>query len=161
PQQQYNGDIPFTAVQPDARVREPPVQQDGETDDGDETRDTANHHGKELMTDRVECPVDRPMRREKADEMAGDHDDDAIVEKVRSKAELPLAQQLGGITLPGIGLAIETDQTANQQHREAEIGIDAEEKCIDVVGGQHVAISAFNEPAVFCPMSAMCAPPQD
>src|SRR5262249_13504462 len=109
-------------------------------DDGDEAGDAANHHGKQLMSDGVERPVDRPMRLEQADEMAEDHDDDAIVEKVRSKAQLPLAQQLGGIALPSIRLAIEADQAADQQHREAEIGIDAEEKCIDVVGGQHVAI---------------------
>src|SRR5262249_24766787 len=116
---------------------------------------------KELMTDGVERPVDRPMRREKAGEMAEDHDDDAIVEQVRSKAQLPLAQQLGGIALPSIGLAIKTDQAADQQHREAEIGIDAEEKCIDVVGGQHVAISAVNGPAVFCLTPAIYAPQQD
>jgi hypothetical protein len=48
---------------------------------------------------------------------------------------------LGGIALPGIWLPVKADQTADEQNRKADIRIDAEEKRVDIICGQHVTVS--------------------
>src|SRR5215472_16446404 len=93
------------------------------------------------MLPRIERPVHRPLRRQEPAEMAEDHDDDAVVEQVRAKPELSRAQQLGRIALPGVRLPVEADQAADEQNREADIRIDAEEKLIDIVRGLHGTVS--------------------
>jgi hypothetical protein len=80
---------------------------------------------------------------EESREVAEDDDEHAVVEEVGPEAELALTQELRRIALPGVRLAVEADQAADEQHREAHIGIDAEEQRVDVIGGQHDAISAF------------------
>jgi len=42
-----------------------------------------------------------------------------------SEAQLARAQHLRGVALPSVGLAIEADKTADQQHGKAYIGVDA------------------------------------
>src|SRR6516225_7266125 len=69
--------------------------------------------------------------------MTNDHDDDAVMEKIRSEPKLALSQHLRGIAFPSIRFAIESYQATDQEHGEAEIRIDAEEKTVHVVGGQH------------------------
>src|SRR5215472_4189863 len=99
------------------------------------------------MLPRIERPVHRPLRRQEPAEMAEDHDDDAVVEQVRAEPELSRAQQLGGIALPGVRLPVEADQAADEQNRKADIRIDAEEKLVDIICGQHVTVSLFKASA--------------
>ena len=94
PKHKGDGDIPFAAVEADARIGETPVYQDRQTDDGNEPRNAADHHREKLMRRRIERPIDHPMRSEKAGEVSEDDDDHAIVEQVRAEPKLALAQHL-------------------------------------------------------------------
>ena len=59
--------------------------------------------------------------------MAEEDDEDADVEQVRAPHQLPAPQQLAGSGPPCVLLAVEPDQAAEQEHRQAEIGIPAED----------------------------------
>ena len=52
PQHQRDGNVPFAAVQPDARIAQPPREKDGQPDDGDQPGDPADHHRQQLMGNR-------------------------------------------------------------------------------------------------------------
>jgi hypothetical protein len=44
PQHKDDRDVPFAAVEPDARIAQPPREQNGESDDGDAPGNTADHY---------------------------------------------------------------------------------------------------------------------
>jgi hypothetical protein len=69
--------------------------------------------------------------------MTEDHDDEAVMERFDPMRSSLLRNICEEIALPRIRLAIEADQAADQERGEAEIGINAEKECLDVVGGQH------------------------
>lgn len=63
--------------------------------------------------------------------MAYQNDEDADVKKIAAPHELPAAQELTGPASPGILFPVEPDQAADQEYRQANIGIDSEKKKID------------------------------
>src|SRR4029078_9250793 len=60
-----------------------------------------------------------------------DHQD-ADVEEVRAPAELAPAKELRGTRLPGVLLALETQQASEQEDRQTEIGVPAKKGRVDV-----------------------------
>ena len=70
--------------------------------------------------------IEDPDRRQQADEVAEEDDQDADVEQVRAPHQLAPAQQLARAAPPGVLLAVEAQQAAEQEHGQAEIGIPAE-----------------------------------
>ena len=77
--------------------------------------------------------LEHPDRRQQADEMAEEDDQHADVEQVRAPHQLPPPQQLAGAAPPGVLLAVEAQQAAEQEHGQAEIGIPAEHDMVDEV----------------------------
>src|SRR6185312_537582 len=146
--------VSFPAVAADARSAEAAMQQDGEADDRRDPGDAAGDHGDELVLGRPHRPADRPVRRQEPDEMADDDDEDAIVEEVGAEAQPAPMQHLRGIALPGVGLAVEADEAAEQQDREGDIGIDAEEELVESGFEGHDAPSMTG----FRPMRGFTAP---
>ena len=68
-----------------------------------------------------------------ADEMAKEDHQDADVEQVGAPHQLAPAQQLAGAGLPSVLLAIEAQQAAEQEYRQAQVGIPAKHDVIDGV----------------------------
>ena len=64
--------------------------------------------------------------------MTGEDDQDADVEQVGAPGELPAPQQLARSAAPGVLLAVEAHEAAEQEHGEAEVRVPAE----DDVGDQ-------------------------
>jgi hypothetical protein len=48
------------------------------------------------------------------------------MEEIGSRTQPSAPQDLRGVALPGVGLAVETDEAAKKQNGEANIRIDAE-----------------------------------
>ncbi len=85
PQHQRDRDIPFAAVEPDARIAEPsqsrmtsPTMATG--------RQCRRPPWQELMRARRQRPVGRPSRRQKPCEVTEDDYNHAVVEEIRSRA---------------------------------------------------------------------------
>src|SRR6516165_1111996 len=70
-------------------------------------------------------------RRQQADEVAAEDHQDADMQQVGAPAQLPLAQKLRRAGFPGVLLAIEAQQAAKQENRQAQIGVPAEERAVD------------------------------
>ena len=71
--------------------------------------------------------VEHRDRREQADEMAEEDDQNADVEKVRAPDQLAAPQELARSGPPRVLLAVEAQQAADQEDREAEIRVPAEQ----------------------------------
>ena len=117
----------------DAGVEQPAVQQQRQADEADGAGDAAGDDREQLLLlRRDEQRVDR-RRRQQADRVAEEQEQDAEVEQVRAPEQLPLAQQLAGTGLPGVLLAVEADQAAEDEGREADVGIPDEQDVEDGV----------------------------
>jgi len=68
-----------------------------------------------------------------ADKMPEEDDENADVEQVRAPHQLTPAQQLAGAGPPRVLLAVEAQQAAEEKHRQAQVGIPAEDDMIDGV----------------------------
>ena len=75
--------------------------------------------------------VEHPDRRQQADEMAGEDDQDADMEEVRAPHQLAAAKQLARSAPPRVLLAVEADDAADDEDRQAEIGIPAEDRVVE------------------------------
>src|SRR6185312_6349828 len=75
--------------------------------------------------------VEHPDRRQEADEMAGEDDENADMEQVRTPHQLAAAQKLRRARAPRVLLAVEAQQAAEQEHGEADIRIPAEDDIVD------------------------------
>jgi hypothetical protein len=62
--------------------------------------------------------------------MAGEEHQDPDVEEVAAEAQLLALQELRGVGLPGVLLAIEADEAAEEKHAERDVGVDAEEELL-------------------------------
>ena len=75
--------------------------------------------------------VEHPDRRQKPYKMADKDDKNAYMEQVGAPHQLPPPQQLARSGPPGVLLAIEPEQAAEQKHRQTEVGIPAVHNRID------------------------------
>src|SRR5262249_4182663 len=71
--------------------------------------------------------------RQQTNNVAQQQEQDAEVEQVRAPAQLALAQHLARARAPGVLLALEADQAAQQQHRQADVGITDEQQVKEIV----------------------------
>ena len=93
--------------------------------------DHDRHHLLEAVADADR--VEDPDRRQQADEVTEEDHEDADVEQVRAPHQLAPAQELAGPRLPRVLLAVEAQQAAEQEHRQAQVGVPAEDDMIDGV----------------------------
>src|SRR6266568_6825214 len=73
------------------------------------------------------------VRRQQAGAMARQQEQDTDVEQVAAPAQLSVAQKLRRVALPGVLIAVETDQAARQENRQADIRVVAEQELVDEV----------------------------
>src|SRR5690606_15721303 len=104
----------------------------GAPDIGGDTGDAADDERGELLEAMADAErVDHRHRRQQADEMAGEQDEDAHVEQVRSDHHLPAAQELARLRAPAILARVEAQDAADDEDGDGEIGIPAERELID------------------------------
>ena len=121
------------AGEADPRIEDAPVQQHREADEAHRTGHAAGHHREQLLLARRDEGFVHPVWREQAHAVAEEQEQDADVEQVAAPAQLARAQQLRRIALPRVLIAVEARQTAHQEHREANIGIDIEKEVVQRV----------------------------
>ena len=68
------------------------------------------------------------MRNQEAEQMAEEHHQDAEVEEVRAPSQLALAQELRRVAFPRVLVAVEAREAAEQEHRQRDVRIDAEQE---------------------------------
>jgi hypothetical protein len=54
------------------------------------------------------------------------------MKQVATPTQLTAAQELGRITLPGVLIAVETDQTSEQKHTQCNVRVEAKNEMIKV-----------------------------
>ncbi|CAM2150517.1 hypothetical protein PT2222_230151 [Paraburkholderia tropica] len=133
PQHQHDDDVPHLAVAANARVAQTPRDQQREPDDGERARDAARDHREQLVHRRGDERRDEPVRREKAREMTGHHDENAPVKQVAAKPQRAASQELRRVAFPRVLLAVEAHQRAEQQDREADVRVDAEQELMEIL----------------------------
>jgi hypothetical protein len=79
--------------------------------------------------------IEHPDRREQADQVAEEQDDDADMEQDRAPHQLLAAQKLAGRGFPGEGVAFIARDGADQRDCQHRIGHDAEDQEVDVKHG--------------------------
>jgi hypothetical protein len=94
PQDDEDGDVGAVAGQADARVEQAPVQQHRQADEAQAPGDATGHHGQQLLLRRGDEDLVQPVRRELAEQVAEEQEQDAAVEEVAAPAQLAAAQQL-------------------------------------------------------------------
>src|SRR5215471_2832766 len=99
--------------------------------DAGEPADDDCHQLLEAMADTDE--VEHPDGRQQPNEVADKDNENADVEEVRAPHQFSPSQQLARPRLPRVRLAIKANETAEQEHGQAEIGIPAEHDVIDGV----------------------------
>ena len=67
---------------------------------------------------------------QEAEEMTEEHHQDAEVEQVRAPPQLALPQELRRVAFPGVLVAVEAREAAEQEHGERDVRIDAEEELV-------------------------------
>ncbi len=128
PQDRQDGDVHAELVRADADIEQAAMQQHGEADEADHAGNAAGGDGDELLLlDGDEERVER-RRRQQADRVAEQQEQDADMEQVGAPAQLALAQDLAGAGAPGVRLAVEADQAAEQEDRQADVGIPDEQQ---------------------------------
>jgi hypothetical protein len=70
--------------------------------------------------------VKHRRRRQQADEVADEQQQDADVEQIAGQPHVLVVEHLAGMRLPGELVALEPRQAAQQEHRAGQIGINAE-----------------------------------
>jgi hypothetical protein len=133
PQDRQDGDVHHRAVGADAVIEQASVQQHGEADEADDSRNATGGDGDQLLLldgdeERVE-----PGRRQQTYRMTQQQEQDADMEQVGAPGELTLSQDLAGAGAPGVLLAVEADQAAEEKDRQADVGIPDEQEMEDVV----------------------------
>ena len=110
------------------------MRQQSDTDQAEYAGDAANDDGHHLLEAVADADdIEHPDRRQQPDEMTEEDHEDADVEQVRAPHQLAPPQELARSRLPRVLLAIEAQQTAEQEHGQAQVGIPAEHDVIDGV----------------------------
>ena len=95
--------------------------------------DAAGDDGQHLLLRRADEGLVHPVRRQQAEQVAEEQEQDADVEQVAAPAQLAGAQQLRRIALPGVLVAVEARQAAHQEDGQADVRVDVEEEVVQVV----------------------------
>ena len=135
-EQPKDDDVAGFGVDANARLGEAALQQKSHTHQRGQAGDAAADHGQQLFGARADEDVVHRVRREHADEMAEKQEQHTDVEQVATPAQLAHAQHLRGITLPGVLIAVEADQAADEEYGQADVRINPEN---EVVNGVHLA----------------------
>ena len=102
------------------------MQQHAQADEAGGARDTAGSHRDQLLLlDRDHQRVE-PCWRQQPDRMAHQQEQDTHMKQVGAPTELALAQHLAGRRAPCVLLAVEPDEAAQQEHRQADVWIPDE-----------------------------------
>src|SRR5262249_29500285 len=76
-------------------------------------------------------PIEHPDRRQQADEMPHEDQENADVEQIGTPHQLPTAQELARSATPRVLLAVEANPIAHQEDGKAEIRVPSEHDVID------------------------------
>jgi hypothetical protein len=114
------------------------MQEQRQADEADRARNAAGEDRHQLLRlGREDVVIDR-RRRQQPHEMPEEQEQDPDMEQVGTPAQLARTQHLAGTRAPGILLAIEAHEAADQEHAEADVGIDLEEELGEI--GVHRAL---------------------
>ena len=109
------------------------MQQQRQADEADGTGDAAGDDGHALLLlDGHEQRVDG-LRRQQADRVAQQQKQDAEMKQIGAPEQLPFAQELAGAGFPGVLLAVEPQNAAEDEGRQADVGIPDEQDVKDGV----------------------------
>src|SRR5574343_1341676 len=81
------------------------------------------------------------LRRQQAGKVTEEQADDADMEQIAPETQLAAAQQLRRIGLPGVLIAVITDQATQQEDRQCHIRVDVEQEIIQIVHGYAPRVS--------------------
>ena len=130
PQDQQDRDVGAVAGVADARVEHAAVDQHRQADEAEHAGNAARPDRHALLGRRAHEGPYTAVRRQQADQVAEEQEQDADVEQVAAPAQQAGAQQLRRVALPGVLVAVEADQAAEQEHRQADVRIDLEQKAV-------------------------------
>ena len=102
-----------------------------QADEAEQTGDAAGHHGDQLLGAGADEVLIDEVRRQHAEEVPEEQEEHADVEQVAAQPQLAAAQQLRGVALPRVLVAVETQQAADEEHREADVGVVAEQQVVE------------------------------
>ena len=126
------------AVDADAVDFKAAVDQDNQTDQGGGAEDAAHGHGKYLLgAVSYADGVPKPQRCKQTEQMAAEYRQHADVKQHAAQPQLAAVEQFAGIAFPGVLLAVETHQAAEEKYGQADIGINAEEKLVEGIEFVH------------------------
>src|SRR6185437_2951343 len=86
---------------------------------------------------------------QETEQVAEEHDEYAEMEQIRAPAELAAAKELRRVALPRVLITVEADQAADEEHRECDVWVDAEQESMQgahrsilVNGGRPTSVAA-------------------
>ena len=121
------------AVDVDAIDGEAAFDQNQQADQRHGAEDAAGGHGQELLGRMAHAQgMPYPQRGEQADEVAAEHGQYAHMKEDIAQAQLAVIQQLAGIALPSVLLAVEAHEAAEEENCQTNIGIDGKEEEVQV-----------------------------
>ena len=140
--QKQNGDIGGGGCLANARIEQTAMQKHDKPDQTHDTRGAANDDGRQLLGGRgYSNHLEQEYRGQQTAHMSEQDDENADMEQNTAPDELTAAQQLTRLAAPGILLAIETDEAADQEDRQGNIGVDTEKECVDPLAHRRSPVS--------------------
>ena len=94
PEDEQDRDVGAVTGQADARIKDAPVQQQGETDEACNARRTTGVDGHALLVGCADEGLIEPVRGQQANEVPEEQEEDADVEQIAAPAQGADAQQL-------------------------------------------------------------------
>src|SRR5690606_19098751 len=130
------------------RLGQAPVDQDEQAGQAHHSQDRSHHHRQYLLESRAQAQrVVDGRRGQQAEQVREEQRDDADVEQVAAPAQRAALEHLAGIALPRVLFALEARQAAEQEHRQGDVGIHAEEEVMDMSGHAVLLTVARARPA--------------
>lgn len=107
------------------------VDEDNQAGQRHQAEDAAHQHGENLFgAMRYADEFPKPQGGEQAEQVAEKHHQYADVKQNVAQAQLAGVEQLAGFAFPAVLLAVEAHERAEEENRQADIGINAEEKLV-------------------------------
>jgi outer membrane murein-binding lipoprotein Lpp len=122
-------DKPSSSVARIQNVAQTAMDQQQQADQADAAQRAAGDHGQHLLLrGRHAQGMDDLGRRQHAEEVPEEQADDAQVEQVGARPQGTGGQHLAGLAAPGVLVAVEARQAAQQEDGPANVRVDAKDE---------------------------------
>ena len=108
------------------------MQQNADAGKTKQTKQAARHHRQQLLGASADDRLIQEVRCQHAKGMPKQQEQHANVKQIAAQAQLAGAQQLRGVALPGVLVAVKADQAADQKYAEADIRVVTEQEIVEI-----------------------------